>query len=149
MLPPYSLCSQGDKFSDLMNFYIFWIYLIFRWCYINVLFDDLQSMLLQDLKKSEINLDRSPVFSIFSKLLFVSPCISFFFTATFVLKSLVVYMWFIFYSMHNIFALPGWRHECILKKDEVSHFGLIFWWRDGKQQCRWEDKKRKEWQNFV
>ena len=28
----------------------------------------------------------------------------------------VVYLCIIFESMHSIFALPGWRHECILKK---------------------------------
>ena len=41
------------------------------------------------------------------------------------IKTLVVYMCFIFESMHSIFALPGWRHRCILKKEGVSHFGLI------------------------
>ena len=29
---------------------------------------------------------------------------------------LVVYLCIIFESMHTIFALPGWRHKCILKK---------------------------------
>ena len=44
----------------------------------------------------------------------------------------VVYLCIIFYSMHSIFALPGWRHECILKKQGVSNLGLVFWWRDGE-----------------
>ena len=35
----------------------------------------------------------------------------------------VVYLCILFYSMHSIFALPGWRYECILKKG-VSHFRL-------------------------
>ena len=38
----------------------------------------------------------------------------------------VVYLCIIFVSMHSIFALPGWRHKCILKKDGVSHFGLVY-----------------------
>ena len=29
----------------------------------------------------------------------------------------VVYLCIIFESMHSIFALPGWRHECILRKE--------------------------------
>ena len=31
-------------------------------------------------------------------------------------SAIVVYMCFIFYSMQQIFAFPGWRHACILKK---------------------------------
>ena len=38
----------------------------------------------------------------------------------------VVYLCIIFKSMHIIFALPGWRHACILKKEGVSHLGLVF-----------------------
>ena len=52
-------------------------------------------------------------------------------------------MCIIFESMHSIFALPGWHHECILKKEGVSHFGLVFRWRDGDERCRWEGKKKK------
>ena len=37
----------------------------------------------------------------------------------------VVYLCIIFFRMHSIFALPGWRHECILQKVRVSHFGPI------------------------
>ena len=58
-------------------------------------------------------------------------------------------MCIIFESTHSIFALPGWHHKCTLKKEGVSHFGLVFWWRDGEKRCRWEGKKRKEWQNIV
>ena len=43
----------------------------------------------------------------------------------------VGYLCIIFVSMHSIFALPGGCHECILKKEGVSHIGLVFWWRDG------------------
>ena len=38
-------------------------------------------------------------------------------------SSILVYH---FLSMHFIFALPGWRRECIKKKEGVSHFGLLF-----------------------
>ena len=53
----------------------------------------------------------------------------------------VIYLCIIFVNMHSIFTLPGWRHECILKKEGVSQFGLVFWWRDGEEQCRWEGTK--------
>ena len=39
---------------------------------------------------------------------------------------LVVYLCIIFSSMNSIFALPGWRCKCILKKEGVSRFGLVF-----------------------
>ena len=38
-------------------------------------------------------------------------------------------MCIIFYSMHIIFALPGWHHKCIMRKEGVSHLGLVFRWR--------------------
>ena len=38
---------------------------------------------------------------------------------------LVVYLCIIFYSIHSIFALPGWHHVSILRKRGVSYFGLI------------------------
>ena len=56
--------------------------------------------------------------------------------------SIVVYLCIIFESMHSIFALPGWHHKFILKKEGVSHFGLIFQWRDGKVQVKWEGNKK-------
>ena len=37
----------------------------------------------------------------------------------------VVYLCIICYSMHSIFALPGWRYECMLIKKGVSHFRLF------------------------
>ena len=43
----------------------------------------------------------------------------------------VVYFCIIFKCMHSIFGIPGWRHTCILKKEGVSHFGLVFRWKDG------------------
>ena len=30
--------------------------------------------------------------------------------------------------MHSIFALSGWCHKFNLKKVEVCHLGLVFWW---------------------
>ena len=56
---------------------------------------------------------------------------------------IAVYSCIIFVSMHSIFALPGSRHKCSLKKMRVSHFGLVFRWKDGDKQCRWEGKKKK------
>ena len=38
---------------------------------------------------------------------------------------IVVYLCIKIYSMHRFFALPGWRHKCILRKERVRHFGLI------------------------
>ena len=53
----------------------------------------------------------------------------------------VVYLCIIFKCMHSIFGLPGWRHACILKNEGVSHLGLVFWWKDGDDWCRWEGEK--------
>ena len=33
----------------------------------------------------------------------------------------VVYLCIIFYSMHSIFALPGWRHKCILPCEYLQY----------------------------
>ena len=30
-----------------------------------------------------------------------------------------------------------------IEKEGGSHFGLVFWWKDGDEQCRWEGKKNK------
>ena len=55
----------------------------------------------------------------------------------------VVYLCVIFFSMHSIFALPGWCHECILRK--VFRTGiLVKGWSTGEKV-----KKREERQNFV
>ena len=41
-------------------------------------------------------------------------------------SSIVLYLDIIFYSMHNIFALPGWRHECIFTQvDHKDTLGII------------------------
>ena len=37
-----------------------------------------------------------------------------------IMRAQVVYLCIIFYSMHFIFALPGWRHKCILKRDRFT-----------------------------
>ena len=34
-------------------------------------------------------------------------------------------------------------------KKGVGHFRLVFWWRDGDEQCRRKGKKRKEWRFSV
>ena len=47
----------------------------------------------------------------------------------------VVYLCIIFVCMHSIFALPGWHHKCSLKKERVSHFGLVYvnkWYNQDK-----------------
>ena len=36
-----------------------------------------------------------------------------------------------------------------MRKEGVSHLGLVFRWKDGEYQCRWEGKIREERQNFV
>ena len=43
---------------------------------------------------------------------------------------LVVCMCIIFVCIHSVYALPGWRHVCSLKKMRVGHFGLVCWWRE-------------------
>ena len=46
------------------------------------------------------------------------------------------YAWFyigVVYLCIIFFALPGWRHACILKKERVSQLGLVFRWKDGDQ----------------
>ena len=30
-----------------------------------------------------------------------------------------------------------------IEKEGVSHFGLVFWWKDGDKRCRWEGKKER------
>ena len=60
-------------------------------------------------------------------------------------KQWVVYLCIIFESMHIIFALPGWRHKCILRKEGGWYFG------EGMETNSANEKvtKRKEWQKFV
>ena len=30
-----------------------------------------------------------------------------------------------------------------IEKEGVSHFGLVFWWKDGDERRRWEGEKKR------
>ena len=42
--------------------------------------------------------------------------------------------------------MTSWMH---IEKEGVSHLGLVFWWRDGDEQCRWENKKNLSFLSFF
>ena len=68
-------------------------------------------------------------------------------------KKLVVYMCIIFESMHSIFALPGWRHKCILKKRGLVisdwYFGEGMETNSAGEKVKKERKDKILFKNYV
>ena len=85
------------------------------------------------------------------------------FTCAFAPWNSVVYLCIIFVSMHSIFALPGWRHECSLKQMRVSHYIGVpsrAWdeetWvlkkdalRPSNSSSRWNTRWYRETHNYI